>query len=175
MAVSEEGCQEGELGTSLVVQWLRLHAPDAGAPGSIPEQGTRSYWWLIFIQSWLINMIRHCFFCFSIKISKGKRRGIIAGKRWVAGRVMKRVLAQSQYKTTVSLVKIKHWKPDYLNEEGLQRRYVRWGRRAGWAALILSTSCFSPQFLLPSPWWAPENSCFHFHSIPEEPAHLFLA
>ncbi|TEA36710.1 hypothetical protein DBR06_SOUSAS310123, partial [Sousa chinensis] len=26
---------------SLVVQWLRLHAPNAGGPGSIPGQGTR--------------------------------------------------------------------------------------------------------------------------------------
>ena len=30
-------------GTSLVVQWLRLHAPNAGGPGSIPSQGTRSH------------------------------------------------------------------------------------------------------------------------------------
>ena len=30
------------LGTSLVVQWLRLRAPNAGGPGSIPGQGTRS-------------------------------------------------------------------------------------------------------------------------------------
>ena len=29
-------------GTSLVVQWLRLHALNAGGPGSIPGQGTRS-------------------------------------------------------------------------------------------------------------------------------------
>ena len=28
--------------TSPVVQWLRLHAPSAGGPGSIPGQGTRS-------------------------------------------------------------------------------------------------------------------------------------
>ncbi|TEA31888.1 hypothetical protein DBR06_SOUSAS8310129, partial [Sousa chinensis] len=28
---------------SLVVQWLRLHAPNAGGPGSIPGQGTRSH------------------------------------------------------------------------------------------------------------------------------------
>ncbi|TEA31623.1 hypothetical protein DBR06_SOUSAS7710062, partial [Sousa chinensis] len=27
---------------SLVVQWLRLCAPNAGGPGSIPSQGTRS-------------------------------------------------------------------------------------------------------------------------------------
>ncbi|TEA32991.1 hypothetical protein DBR06_SOUSAS7410047, partial [Sousa chinensis] len=28
---------------SLVVQWLRLHAPNAERPVSIPSQGTRSY------------------------------------------------------------------------------------------------------------------------------------
>ncbi|TEA33198.1 hypothetical protein DBR06_SOUSAS8010047, partial [Sousa chinensis] len=28
---------------SLVVQWLRLCAPRAGGPGSIPFQGTRSH------------------------------------------------------------------------------------------------------------------------------------
>ncbi|TEA32094.1 hypothetical protein DBR06_SOUSAS6610005, partial [Sousa chinensis] len=28
---------------SLVVQWLRLHAPNAGGPGSISGQGTRSH------------------------------------------------------------------------------------------------------------------------------------
>ena len=31
------------LGTSLVVQWLRLCAPNAGGPGSIPGHGTRSH------------------------------------------------------------------------------------------------------------------------------------
>ena len=30
------------LGTSLVVQWLRLHAPNAEGLGSIPDPGTRS-------------------------------------------------------------------------------------------------------------------------------------
>ena len=28
-------------GTSLAVQWLRLHAPKAGGTGSIPGQGTK--------------------------------------------------------------------------------------------------------------------------------------
>ncbi|TEA22649.1 hypothetical protein DBR06_SOUSAS14710042, partial [Sousa chinensis] len=28
---------------SLVVQWLRLCAPNAGGPGAIPGQGTRSH------------------------------------------------------------------------------------------------------------------------------------
>ena len=32
------------LGTSLVVQWLRLNAPNIEGPGSIPGQGTRSCW-----------------------------------------------------------------------------------------------------------------------------------
>ena len=30
-------------GTSLVIQWLRLHAPNAGGRGSIPGQGTTSH------------------------------------------------------------------------------------------------------------------------------------
>ena len=30
-------------GASLVAQWLRLHAPIAGHPGSIPDQETRSH------------------------------------------------------------------------------------------------------------------------------------
>ena len=30
-------------GTSLVAQWLRLHAPNSGGPGSIPGQGIRSH------------------------------------------------------------------------------------------------------------------------------------
>ena len=30
-------------GISLVVQWLRLHAPNAGGLSSIPSQGTRSH------------------------------------------------------------------------------------------------------------------------------------
>ena len=29
------------MGTFLVVQWLRLHAPNAGGTGSIPGQGTK--------------------------------------------------------------------------------------------------------------------------------------
>ena len=32
-----------KMGTSLVVQWLRLCAPGAGGMGSIPSQGTRSH------------------------------------------------------------------------------------------------------------------------------------
>ena len=31
------------LGTFPVVQWLRLCTPNAGGPGSIPGQGTRSH------------------------------------------------------------------------------------------------------------------------------------
>ena len=34
--------KEGKSGTSLVVQWLRLHAPNAGGLGLIPGQGTTS-------------------------------------------------------------------------------------------------------------------------------------
>ena len=32
-----------ETGTSLVLQWLRLGAPNVGGLGSIPGQGTRSH------------------------------------------------------------------------------------------------------------------------------------
>ena len=35
--------KEQNSGTSLVVQWLRLCAPNAGGPGSLPGQGTRSH------------------------------------------------------------------------------------------------------------------------------------
>ena len=31
------------IGTSLVVQWLRPHTPNARGPSSIPSQGTRSH------------------------------------------------------------------------------------------------------------------------------------
>ena len=34
--------QEKLVGTSLLVQWLRLHAPNAGDQGSVSGQGTRS-------------------------------------------------------------------------------------------------------------------------------------
>ena len=31
------------VGTSLMVQWLRFQVPNAGGPGLIPDQGTRSH------------------------------------------------------------------------------------------------------------------------------------
>ena len=31
------------MGTSLVVQWLRVHAPNVGGVGSIPSQRSRSH------------------------------------------------------------------------------------------------------------------------------------
>ena len=36
-------CSQQNQGTSLVVQWLRPHTPNAGDLGSIPGQGTRSH------------------------------------------------------------------------------------------------------------------------------------
>ena len=36
-------CHKVCLGTSLVAQWIRLHAPNAEGLGSIPGQGTRSH------------------------------------------------------------------------------------------------------------------------------------
>ena len=47
--ISHEGWNVGEdhqedmTGTSLVVQWLRCNIPNAGHPGSISGQGTRSH------------------------------------------------------------------------------------------------------------------------------------
>ena len=37
------GVKTTRMGTSVVLQWLRLHAPNAGGPGSIPHRGTRSH------------------------------------------------------------------------------------------------------------------------------------
>ena len=37
-----EGQRGARHGTSLVVLWLRLRAPNAGDPGLIPGQGTKS-------------------------------------------------------------------------------------------------------------------------------------
>lgn len=47
--ISQEGWNVGEdhqedmTGTSLVVRWLRCHVPNAGGPGSLSGQGTRSH------------------------------------------------------------------------------------------------------------------------------------
>ena len=41
--VGQEGSERAEKETFLVVQGLTLHAPNAGAPGLIPGQGTRSH------------------------------------------------------------------------------------------------------------------------------------
>ena len=35
--------QKNFIGTSLTVQWLRLHAPNTGGPGLVPGQETRSH------------------------------------------------------------------------------------------------------------------------------------
>ena len=35
--------QKASVAASLVVQWIRLHAPNAGGLGSIPGQGTRAH------------------------------------------------------------------------------------------------------------------------------------
>ena len=42
-AILEDNMRFSQIGTSLVVQWLRLRALNAGGPGSIPGQGTRSH------------------------------------------------------------------------------------------------------------------------------------
>ena len=40
--VQDGAVNSKQTGTSPVVQWLRLHAPNAGGPGLIPGRGTRS-------------------------------------------------------------------------------------------------------------------------------------
>ena len=42
-AVKKGNTKNASTGTSLVAQWLRLCAPNAGGLGSIPGQGTRSH------------------------------------------------------------------------------------------------------------------------------------
>ena len=42
-------------GTSLVVQWLRLCAPNAGAVGLIPGQGTRSHMLQLRVDMWQLR------------------------------------------------------------------------------------------------------------------------
>ena len=44
------------MGTSLVVQWLRLYIPNAGAPGMIPGQETRSH--MLQLKIWLNKMLK---------------------------------------------------------------------------------------------------------------------
>ena len=39
--VIHDGDKKWRYGTSLVVQWLRLHAPNPEGLGSVPGQGTR--------------------------------------------------------------------------------------------------------------------------------------
>ena len=41
-AIRTEGIKTYAEGTSLVIQWLRLHTPNEGGPSLIPGQGTRS-------------------------------------------------------------------------------------------------------------------------------------
>ena len=42
-AIAYEAHKSDQGGTSLVVQWLRFHAPNTEGPGSIPGQGTRPH------------------------------------------------------------------------------------------------------------------------------------
>ena len=63
--------QDPSSGTSLVVQWLRLWAPNAGGPGSIPGQGTRSH-----MPQWRLRILHAATkICRSqIKINKCKKK-----------------------------------------------------------------------------------------------------
>ena len=53
--------RRGDTGTSLVVQGVRLCAPDAGGPGSIPGRGTRSYTLQLQLRArmWQLKKIPH--------------------------------------------------------------------------------------------------------------------
>ena len=44
------------VGTSLVVQWLRLYIPNAGVPGLIPGRETRSH--MLQLKTWLNKMLK---------------------------------------------------------------------------------------------------------------------
>ena len=46
--------KQGDQGTSLVVQWLRLHFPNARGPDLIPGQGTRSH--MVQIRSHILQV-----------------------------------------------------------------------------------------------------------------------
>ena len=59
-------------GTSLVVQWLRLHAPNAGRPGSIPGQGTRSHMLQLRVCVPQIKMLRATAKTWHSQINKNK-------------------------------------------------------------------------------------------------------
>ncbi|TEA29128.1 hypothetical protein DBR06_SOUSAS10510099, partial [Sousa chinensis] len=43
---------------SLEVQWLRLYAPNAGGPGSIPGQGTRSHTLQLSVRTLQLKILR---------------------------------------------------------------------------------------------------------------------
>ena len=40
-----------------MVQWLRLHSPNAGGPGSIPGQGTRSHMLQLRVRMWQVKIL----------------------------------------------------------------------------------------------------------------------
>ena len=47
------------LGTSLVVQWLRLHTPKAGGPSSVPSQGIRSHMLQLRVHMLQLKNVQH--------------------------------------------------------------------------------------------------------------------
>ena len=56
---SSERLKINLVGTSLLVQWLRLCPPKAGVPGSIPSQGTKSHMLQLKIPSATTKEILH--------------------------------------------------------------------------------------------------------------------
>ena len=59
-----------DLGTSLVVQWLRLRPSNAGDPGLIPGQGTRSHMPQLRVRMWQLKdpACRNYRFCAATKV-----------------------------------------------------------------------------------------------------------
>ena len=55
---SARGYKNLVMGTSLVVQRLRLHAPNAGSPGSIPGWETGSHVLRLSIHMWQLKILQ---------------------------------------------------------------------------------------------------------------------
>ena len=68
------------MGTSLVVQWLRLHSPSAGGTGSIPGQGTSSHIYASTKSPHAATKTRRSQINKYLKKKKKKGHGLLEGK-----------------------------------------------------------------------------------------------
>ena len=78
-------------GTSLVVQWLRLHAPNAKGLGLIPHQGTRSHrlQLIVFLPQLKIPHVAIKTWCSQINKNKPKKKKVMP-ESWPLGWLCKR-------------------------------------------------------------------------------------